>query len=279
MNNSEKFLSTANNTFSQFNTFYEKAKKQKDELVEIWKNGKTISLTIEKAATDEHPVADLKSKDFKNWKFQLSRRLCVKGFLHKQIVGTQLELYIDSFGEDQTVFVSYIKKDNLSKEDREQILKELKDLLYEGLEINKQISCYLKMEPLKVKINTVLEDHIIVDYKGLYGTMTAPDLFHSKSKEDMEYYRKLQEEDGTMKVYVNTIDSTGNVTFSETRMPELYNNPKYKNHEIGQPKWINDIQYFQGLKVGQSITCVIWNYSRSGLFVVLKNNDEWIYED
>lgn len=276
MNNSEKFLSTANNIFSQFNTFYEKAKKQKDELVEIWKNGKTISLTIEKAATDEHPVADLKSKDFKNWRFQLSRRLCVKGFLHKQIVGTQLELYIDSFGEDQTVFVSYIKKDNLSKEDRERILKELKVLLCEDLEINEQISSYLKTEPLKVKINTVLEDHIIVDYKGLYGTMTAPDLFHSKSKEDMEYYRKLQEEDGTMKVYVNTIDSTGNVTFSETRMPELYNNPRYKNHEIGQPKWINDIQYFQGLIVGQTITCVIWNYSRSGLFVVFKNNGGYV---
>ncbi len=276
MNHSNKFLSATKNPSDLFDYYCKQARKQKDELVDIWEKGKTISLTIEKAATDEHPVADLKSENFNNWRFQLNRRLCVKGFLHKQEVGKQLELYIDNFGEDQTVFVSYIKKDHLPKEDREIILKELKDSLFEDRDINEQISGLLKTKPLTVKINTVLDDHIIVDYKGLYGTMTAPDLFHSKSKEDMDYYRRLQSEDGTMKVYVNSIDSTGNVTFSETRLPELYNNPGYKNWKSAQTKWVNDTKHFQDISIGQTIKCVIWHYSRSGLFVIFENNGGYV---
>lgn len=252
------------------------AKEQKRKLLEIWKNKETISLIIEKAATDDHPVADLRSKEFTNWRFQLSRRLCVKGFLHEQKVGDELELYIDGFGEDQVVFVSYIKKDQLPPKKRNIIVNELKEILKEGEDINTQIISYLNAKPLKVCIVTVLKDHIIVNYKGLYGTMTASDLFHSKSGRGMDHYRKLQKEDGTMKVYVNTIDSTGNVTFSETRLPELYNNPRYKNQEIGQPKWINDINYLKNLTIGQTIECVVWNYSKSGLFVIFFNNGGYV---
>ncbi len=252
--------------------YEETALKQKKRLLEIWKNGETISLIIEKAATDDHPVAELKSNEFYNWRFRLSRRLCVKGFLHKQKVGAQLELYIDNFSEDQIVFVSYIKKDQLAKDKRNTIVSELRAKLHEDKDINNQIENILKEEPLEVKIDTVLDDHIIVDYDGLYGTMTASDLFHSKSKEDMKHYKQLQKEGDTMKVYVNTVDSTGNVSFSETRMTELCNNPEYKKKEIEQPKWINDINHFEGLTVGQEIECIIWNYSNSGLFVLFNNN-------
>lgn len=256
--------------------FYEQANIQKVKLIEIWKKNTTISLKIEKEATDDHPVAELKSDEFCNWRFLLSRRLCVKGFLHEQRVGNELELYIDGFGEDQVVFVSYIKKDQLPQETRDKLVSELKEILKEDKDINTQIDSYLKEKPLKVKIDTVLNEHIIVDYKGMLGTMTASDLFHSKSEKGMEHYRQLQREDGTMKVYVNTIDSTGNVTFSETRMPELYNNPRYKNQEIGQPKWINDINYFKKLTIGQTIECVVWNYSKSGLFVIFFNNGGYV---
>ena len=260
----------------EMNDLYDKAKKQKEELIKKREKGETIPLVIEKAATDEHPVADLKSDVFTNWRFQLSRRLCVKGFLHKQKVGTRLELYIDGFGEDQSVYVSYIKKDHLSLEEREKIINELREKIKEGKDVNEQIDNYLKEKPLKVKINTVLDDHIIVEYNKLYGTMTASDLFHSKSSEGMEHYRKLQREDGTMKVYVNTIDSTGNVTFSETRLPELYNNPGYINKEKGQSKWINDIKHFEGLEIGQIIKCIIWHYSKNGLYVIFKNNGGYV---
>lgn len=256
--------------------FQQDSVEQKLKLLEIWKNGGTVLLKIEKAATDERPVADLKSEEFSNWRFQLNRRLCVKGFLHKQKVGTELELYIDGFGEDQVVYVSYIKKDHLPKQEREMVLKELRDILLEGKDVKEQIESYRKDEPFKVKINAVLKDHIIVEYKGLYGAMTSSDLFHSKSKEGMDHYRQLQQEDGTMKVYINTIDKTGNVSFSETRMPELYNNPKYKNNELGQSKWVNKDDCLKGLEIGQTVECVLWHYSKSGLFVLFKNRGDYV---
>ena len=81
------------NTFVKFHTkeaitpdedtlekYCQRSMEQKQKLIEIWKSGGTVLLTIEKEATDDHPVADLVSEDFNNWRFQLSRRLCVKGF-------------------------------------------------------------------------------------------------------------------------------------------------------------------------------------------------------
>ena len=155
-------MSNASLGYEQILEKFQQSVEQKLKLLEIWKNGGTVLLKIEKAATDERPVADLKSEEFSNWRFQLNRRLCVKGFLHKQKVGTELELYIDGFGEDQVVYVSYIKKDHLPKQEREMVLKELRDILLEGKDVKEQIESYRKDEPFKVKINAVLKDHIIV---------------------------------------------------------------------------------------------------------------------
>ena len=260
-----------------FEEHYEEAINQKNRLIKIWEKGGTIPLIIERAATDDHPVADLVSEEFVNWRFQLSRRLCVKGFLHKQKVGTQLELYIDGFGEDQVVFVSYVKKDLLAVEVRDEIIKELRKKLHDDKGINEKIESLIKEVPIKVKIHAVLNDHIIVEYKeGFYGTMTASDLFHSKSAKDMVHYKNLQKIDGTMKVYVNTIDSTGNVSFSETRMPELCNNDKYVKNEVGQSKWINKEENLENLSDGDIIECIVWHYSNNGLFVLFKNNGGYV---
>ena len=241
------------------NSSWKEAERQQRELFEKYKNGTPIDMEITVEATDERPVAELMSNKYPNWKFMLSRRNCVGGFLHRLRTGTHLQLYIVGFGDHQRVYCSYFKRDHLESAVRKEVIKELKNDLKK--DANKLISYYEnEVKPKKVIIETVLNDHIIVEYKGLYGTITNADLFH----DDAEYYQNLKDSDGTMKVYVNSIDETENVRFSETRLPELINNQDYKR------KWINKASVAE-FEVGQEIECVVWQHLRNkGIFVICK---------
>lgn len=247
---------------------WEKAEEQQKELLACYNNGTPIDLIVTKEATDERPTVNLKSDRFPNWEFRLNRRFCVAGFLHQLKAGMTLQLYIQNFGNSQRIFCSYFKKDNLEDDKRNDIINELKKDLKDN--VIEQISyCSNSIQPKKVNIETVLNDHIIVEYKGLYGTITNADLFHDKS----DYYKELKGKDGTMKVYVNSIDETGNVRFSETRLPELINNPLYKGHEKTEKKWNNDISLSE-YNVGEETEGLIWQHMRNiGIFVICKTKN------
>lgn len=267
------------------------AERQKNELLEHYRLGKPVDLTVVREATDERPVVDLESKRFPNWKFFLSRRFCVGGFLHQLSIGMSIQLYIQNFGESQIIFGSYFKKDNLDKSKRDEIINELRNYLREDAREQIKLCEEKKMSLLKVNIDTILSDHIIVEYKGLYGTMTNVDLFYADSLSGMKHYEDI--EDGTMEVYVNLIDATGNVRFSETRLPELLNNRNYKGNEKVEKKWINEVA-ITDFEVGQEINGLIWQHMRNvGIFVICHTPDgkyiqslipqtalsEWKYEE
>lgn len=246
-------------------TSWSEAERQQRELFDAYENGTPVDMEITAEATDERPVAELTSKDYPYWKFMLGRRNCVGGFLHRLRIGTHLQLYIVGFGDHQRVYCSYFKKDHLNPDDRKKVVDELKlDL---RSDFNELIRYYeSEVKPKKVNIEIVLNDHIIVEYKGLYGTITNADLFH----DDAEYYQNLKDSDGTMKVYVNAIDETENVRFSETRLPELINNQHYKGNEKTEKKWINKASVAE-FEVGQEIECVVWQHLRNkGIFVICK---------
>ena len=249
---------------------WEDALRQKQELLNIYHTGTPLDLVITRGATDERPIVDLKSEKFPNWTFCLSRRFCVSGFLHQLRVGTKIQLYIQSFGESQFVFGSYFKKDHLQKDIREGILSDLRRDIKRTAE--EQIEYCKELKPRLVNIESILSDHIIVEYNGLYGTLTYDDLFYADTDDEMDYYRELKNANKKLEVYINSIDDFGNVRFSETRLPELINNSHYFGNENFEKKWIynGDIS---DLEIGQEVEGLIWQYMRNtGIFVLYKDS-------
>ncbi len=221
-------------SFQEKRQLYEQQRKELEDMME---REEPLRLVV---SGQKNKTVKLKHERFCNWSFMLMLDNCQSRVFGKIQKGQDLQLYIHRIQDNYFVYLSCNKKNTCTRDAQEKVVRRLRE--------NPNAL-------LRVMLEEVFDDRLLVSYEGVMGVIPSEELFYLWTEEGMEHYRKLvgEGEKGELEVYLLQIDENGHIAFSETGM-------------TSKPSMISSS--LSGLQVGQIVECVPYKYFYTvGIFV------------
>ena len=221
-------------SFQEKRQLYEQQRKELEDMME---REEPLRLVV---SGQKNKTVKLKHERFCNWSFMLMLDNCQSRVFGKIQKGQDLQLYIHRIQDNYFVYLSCNKKNTCTRDAQEKVVRRLRE--------NPNAL-------LRVMLEEVFDDRLLVSYEGVMGVIPSEELFYLWTEEGLEHYRKLvgEGEKGELEVYLLQIDENGHIAFSETGM-------------TSKPSMISSS--LSGLQVGQIVECVPYKYFYTvGIFV------------